>query len=67
MQRLWRRGERDEPRRHWVTPASTLWQRSGGVGDGVGALSGEWYGETIREERAGRGDDGVDGDETGLI
>ena len=65
MQRLWRHGERDEPRRHWKTSASTLWQRSGGVGDGVEVLGGEQYGKTVREERGGREENGADEVETG--
>jgi hypothetical protein len=49
-----------------VTPASTLRQRSGGVGDGVEALVGEWYGKTVREEREGREDNGGDASEAGI-
>jgi hypothetical protein len=37
-----------------VIPASTLRQLSGGVGDDVEALGGEWYGETVQGERARR-------------
>jgi hypothetical protein len=48
-----------------MTLASTLRQRSGGAGDGVEALGGEWYGETVREERGGGRDNGVDADEMG--